>query len=83
MGDIRLPHSKLNASFKKAQLKVQVKFEHFQQVLEMKDESGSKLLFALSLFTACRKHYKEREGLSVRQLPQDSLSSPQVVPLKT
>lgn len=68
---------------RKAQFKAQVKFEHFQQVLEMKDERRNELLFAVSLFTACRKHYKEREGQNVHRLPQDSLSSPQVVPLKT
>ena len=49
----------------------------------MKDERGKEPLFAVNLFTACRKYYKEREGLNVHQRPQDSLSSPQVVPLKT
>lgn len=30
-------------------------------------KAGAQLLFALSLFTACRKRYKEQAGLSVRQ----------------
>jgi len=67
----------------KAQLKVEVKFDRFQQVFEIKDERRKELLFAVSLFTACRKHYKKHEAQNVRQLPQDSLPPPQVVSFKT
>lgn len=35
------------------------------------------------MFTANRKQYKEREGKHGNQLPEASLSSLQVVPLKT
>lgn len=60
-----------------------MKSEHFQQVSEMKDERAEEVLFADSLFTAGRKHYKERQAPNIQQIPQDSLWSPQVVPLKT
>lgn len=67
----------------KVKLKVQVKLEQLQQVLKVKDERTKRLLFAVSLFTACRKHYKERKEHNLHQIPQDPLFSPQVVPLKT
>lgn len=61
--------SEIRKKKRDAWLKVHVKFEHFQQVLDVEDERRSELVFAVGLFTACRKHYKEREGAECTPSP--------------
>lgn len=46
----------------KLNFKVQVKSEHFQQVLEGNDEGTKAPLFALGLFTARQKKLQRAEG---------------------
>lgn len=61
-----------------------MKFEHFQQVLEMKDERTEETpVLVVVCLVLVGNTTKSKKGHNVHQLPQDSLSSPQAVPLKT
>lgn len=64
-----------------AQPKVQVKSEHIQQVLEMKDERTS--VCSRPVYCWSETSQKARRWQNVRRPPQDSLSSPQVFTYKT